>query len=345
LKAALLTGKRKIVIDEVPVPSISEDEVLVQVKYCGICGGDLHRYSDWHPTPAGGYLGHEFSGILTAVGKKVQGWKAGERVVVNPMSICGECYACRKGHQSQCKHDMERVIGVKDNPGAFANYVKVSLPQMRLYHLPEEVSFEEGALVEPLSVGFHAVKLSDFVVGNDVMVLGAGPIGLSTILALKFGGPGVMIATELRGNRAAVAKKFGADHVFNPHETPNLKEKVFELTHGKGVDIVFDCTGNPEAFLSASGFLRRGGKVMVVGIIEQELPIVPFDLTRDEIQLRGSQVYDYDDFRVVIELLRKGIIPAKEMITSKIKLSNIAKDGMDAILNRDDQIKILVEPD
>jgi (R,R)-butanediol dehydrogenase/meso-butanediol dehydrogenase/diacetyl reductase len=346
LKAALLKELGKIVLDEVAVPKISNDEVLLEVKYCGICGSDVHSYSYGRPIPVGSYLGHEFSGVLADVGKNVKGWKPGDRVVVNPMTICGECYACKHGHQSHCEHGWDSIIGAATNQlGAFAKFINVPLPQWRLYRLPDEVSFEEGALVEPLSCGLHSVIISDFVVGEDVMVLGAGPIGLSAIYALKYAGAGVIIATEVNEKRATMARKFGADYVFNPCEVPSLKEKVFELTNGKGVDIVFDCSGIPEAFLTATGFLRRGGQIVLVGVIDKEVPILPINWVIMEWHLRGSHVYDSDQFRVILELLRKGVIPAKEMITSKIKLSNIAKEGFYAMRSQGDQIKILVEPD
>lgn len=349
MKAALLKGPGEIVLEEVAVPETSDDEVLVEVKCCGICGSDVHSYKECLLFPAGTYLGHEFSGILAKVGKNVKGWKVGDRVTVNPLYMCGECYACQRGRQSQCEHGFKHAIANvagKAYAGAFAKFIRISIPEWRLHRLPDEVSFEEGALVEPLSCALHGVRISDFRVGDDVMVLGAGPIGLSTVAALKYSGAGMIIATVTNEKRVELAKKLGADYVFNPRKVANLKEKVFELTNGKGIDIVFECSGFPEAFLSATSFLRRGSQVILLGIVEHELPILTIDWVINEWRLQGSLCYYADEFPMVIEFLRKHVLPVREMITSKIKLSNIVKEGFDVVGKRgSNEIKVMVVPD
>jgi len=244
---------------------------------------------------------------------------------------------------------LEHFIGCtagKEHAGGFAKYVRVPLPQWRLYSLPEEVSFEEGVLVEPLAVSLHAVKMSAFRPRGHAMVLGAGPIGLGVIAHLKNAGAGLIIATETIAKRAEVAKKLGADYVFNPQKVSNLKEKVLELTNGGGVDVVFDCSGLPQAFQSATDFLRKGGQLLLTGVITKEVPILPRNWVLNEWQLQGSQCYYADEFPMVIEFLKKGASPVKEMITSKIKLSDIVKKGFDVLTSPGhDEIKIIVEPD
>ena len=349
MKAALLKGPGELVLDEIPVPEISDDEVLVEVKYCGICGSDLHAIPEAILLPPGTYLGHEFSGVITKVGNDVAGWKVGDRVVANPMYMCGQCYACRHGNQIQCPLAMTHVIGCAaglEHAGAFAKLVRVPIPEWRLHHLPDEVSFEEGALVEPLSCSLHAVRISNFRVGDDTMVLGAGMIGLGVIAHLKTAGAGIIIATETLETRAKLARKLGADYVFNPLEEPNLKEKVLELTGGKGIDVVFDCSGVPQAFKTATDFLRKGGQVLLMGIITRETPILPMNFNINEWELKGSLCYNTDEFPMVLEFLKKGVLPVKELITSKIRLSNIIKEGFDALAKPgNNEIKIIVEPD
>ena len=330
MKATLLRGPGEVLLEEVPVPEISDDEVLVQVKYCGICGSDVHAIAE-PLLPAGTYMGHEFAGVLTKVGKNVRGWKVGERVVANPLYRCGECYACEHGFLSCCEYAMEKGIGLatgEANAGGFAKFVRIPNPEKtKLYSLPEELSFEEGALVEPLAVSLHAIRMSAFQPGDQTMVLGAGPIGLGVIALLKNTGAGLIIATAGIHNqkRAELAKKFGVDYVFNPQKVSNLKEEVLKLTNGIGVAQVFDCSASPQAFQSARNFLRPRGQIIIVGDIEKGVPIVPLDFCLGEIQLQGISAYGLDEYPMAIEYLRKGILPVKELITSKIKLSNIVK--------------------
>jgi len=347
MKAALLKDIKELILDEVPVPEISGDEVLVEVKYCGICGSDLGAWRSAELMPLGTYMGHEFSGVLAKVGKNVKGWKLGDRVVCNELYECGECYACTHGIPSCCPLAMSQEIGCTaglENAGAFAKYVRVRYPEYRLFALPGKVSFEEGALVEPLSCSLHAVRLSNFQPRDRIMVLAAGMIGLGVITHLKNAGAGLIVATEINEKRAEMAKKLGADYVFNPKEV-DVKEKVLELTNGQGVDVVFDCSGIPQAFQTAATFLRPRGQVMLVGIITHEVPIVPVHFTLGEFNLQASMCYYHEEFPMVIEFLKRHISPVTEVITSKIKLSNI-QQGFDALDKPDtNEIKILVEPD
>jgi len=345
VKAVLLKGPGEVVIDDVPVPEISDDDVLVEVKYCGICGSDIHSVPDCLLFPAGTYLGHEFSGVVAKVGKNVKDWKIGDRVTANPNSSCGECWACQRGWLSQCDHYVEHCMGLSER-GAFAKYVSVSTKMKEIYRLPEEVSFEEGSLVEPLACSLHAVRISALRVGEHAMVLGSGMIGLGVIAFLKKAGAGLIIATEINEHRAAVAKKMGADYVFNPLEVPDLKERVLELTGGKGVDVVYDCSGIAAAFRTATTFLRRGGQIIIKGIIPKETPIVPMDFSFNEWNLKGSLCYYADEFPMVIDFLKKKDMPFKELITSKIKLSEINTKGFDVISKPGtSEIKIIVQPD
>jgi len=173
-------------------------------------------------------------------------------------------------------------------------------------------------------------------------------VGLGVIAHLKNAGAGLIIATAGVHNkkRAELAKKFGADYVFNPQKVSNLKEEVLKLTNGKGVDVVFDCSGSAQAFQSVTSFLRKGGQVLIVGIVTREVSILPLNWVTHEWQLQGSQAYNSDEFPIVIEFLKKSVLLVKEVITSKIKLSNIAKDGFDKLAKPGhNEVKILVEPD
>ena len=344
MKAARLKGPGNIALEEIPVPEISDEEVLVEVKYCAICGTDLHDFKSPSFAPVGAYMGHEFSGVVAKVGSEVEGWKPGARVVVKPPFQCGECYACKHGFPQCCERAFEAICLSTDAelPGAFARYVRVPYPQQRLYLLPQEVSYEEGALVEPLATSLHAVRISSFRPGDYTMVLGCGPIGLGVIAFLKRAGAGLIIATEINETRMEAAKKFGADYVFNPQKVSNLKEEVLRLTDRLGAAQIFDCSGIPAAFQSATNFLRARGQIILVGVIQEEVAIVPFSFQLGEFQLQPCIVYS-DEFPMVIDFLKKATSPVKEMITSKIKLSDIVKEGFNKLLKPGHvEIKILV---
>ena len=346
MKALLLKGPGEILIEEIPVPNISDDEVLVETKYCGICGTDVHSVPKADKMQSGTYLGHEFSGLVAAVGKRVKNWKPGDRVVVNPAYSCGVCNACKQGRMSLC--DQIAFIGGTpgiDHAGAFAQYVRVSAPDRRLHLLPSNVSFEAGALVEPLACSLHAVRMSNFKMGERAVVLGTGPIGLGVIAFLKHAGASLIIATETKKRRREVAIKLGADHVFNPRMIRDLKDRVLDITGGHGVDTVFDCSGVAQAFRSATTFLKRGGQILVKGIITKDVPINPFDFAMNEWRLQGSWAYYFGEFPLVVEFLGKKISPVEEMITRKIKLIEVIRHGFNILASPTNQeIKIIVTP-
>ena len=348
MKALLLKGPHEVTFEERPVPEISDTEVLVEVKYCGICGSDISAYKTATLIHPGTFLGHEFTGVIAKVGNRVQGWSPGDRVVVLAVYQCGECYACTHGFTSCCQHGLEEALGCaggEEYAGGFAQFVRVPFPEKRLYSLPREVSFEEAALIDPLACSLHVVRISTFKPGDQTMVLGAGPIGLGVIAFLKNAGAGLIIATEIRENRAEMAKKLGADYVFNPQKVSDLKEEVLKLTNGLGVNQVFECSGVPQAFQTAINFLRRRGQIVLYGVITQKVQIVPLDFLFGEYQLQGG-LWVSDEFPMVIEYLKKGVLPAKEMITSKIKLSDIVEQGFNKLLDpSSNEIKILVSPE
>jgi len=354
MKAALLRGPGDVILDEVPIPKIRSNEVLVEVKYCGICGSDVHN-PDCVFHPAGTYMGHEFSGVLSEVGNEVKGWKVGDRVVVNPMYTCGECDACRHGHESLCNYGVSSIgapllIGCvpgKEYAGAFAKYVRVSIPERRLHRLPDELSYGEGALAEPLATALHALRVSAFQVGMRTVVLGVGPIGLGLIMLLKNAGARSIFAVMGRNRkRSEMAKEFGADHVFAFEESPRLKQKVHQLSSGKGVDIVFDCSGALPAFESATDFLVPRGQIVIVGLIPSRASIPPLKWVINEWRLQGSFCYDSDEFPMVLDFMQKNVPQVRKMITSRIRLKDIVNKGLDVLSTPGNkEIKILVEPE
>jgi len=347
MKAALLKAAKQVALEEIPVPEISSDEALVEVKYCGICGTDVASYRNPEFFPPGTYLGHEFSGVISKLGSDVQGFKVGDRVTATPMWQCGKCEPCKHGLVNLCEVMMDGIgcaVGL-EFAGAFAKYVRIPQAEKRLYKLPDEVSFEEGALVEPLATSLHATRMSSFRAGNHTMVLGMGGIGLGVAMFLKHAGAGLIIASEVNKKRAADAKKVGADYVINPKDVSDWKEEITKLTGGRGIDNSYLCTNAPQAFKCSTEVLRYRGQLTMIGLITQEIPITPVIINMGELNIQGSLIYT-DEFNLVIDLLKKGVIPAKEMISSKIKLNDIVEKGFERLISPDcEENKILVSPE
>jgi (R,R)-butanediol dehydrogenase/meso-butanediol dehydrogenase/diacetyl reductase len=347
LKAALLKSIGGVVLEDIQNIAITDDEVLVEVKYCGICGSDVHGVEDGVHIPVGTYMGHEFSGVIVEAGKNVSQWKPGDRVVVNPMGRCGECYACKSGMYSACSEAVSTGIGISkglDYAGAFSRYVRVPKPEYRLFQLPDEIPFEVGALVEPLACSMHAINMSIMKAENSAMVLGCGMVGLGVVTYLKHLGSQLVIASEPNKRRAKVAGEVGADHVFDPHVVKDLEEVVFDVTNGYGVDVVFDCSGVGEAFLNAPNFLRARGQVLLVGVITHKVPTIPNSYTNGEKSLQASMVY-INEFSDVINTLKENVVLTSELITSRIELSDIVEKGFSVLQKPNDEIKVLVKPD
>ncbi|MBW2370252.1 MAG: alcohol dehydrogenase catalytic domain-containing protein, partial [Deltaproteobacteria bacterium] len=263
MKVAVLSEVGKLTIEERPVPDIGPEEVLIKVEYCGICGSDIHAYKSGLLFPIGTVMGHEFTGVVEQVGKKVKSHYIGDPVIILPQAACRECDCCTRGLENLCHHVLDRDVGESpERDGAYAEYVRIPWPDEMLYKLPVGVSFEEGALVEPLAIGFHAVRQSRFKPGDNVVVLGAGPIGLSAVQFLKIGGAGKIIAVEVSAERGKAAERLGADVVLDPGEEKNkLADKVTELTGGLGADVVFECAGVQAAFSGALDLVKHGGQI------------------------------------------------------------------------------------
>ncbi|MBW2367711.1 MAG: zinc-binding dehydrogenase [Deltaproteobacteria bacterium] len=346
MKAAVFSQVGKLSIEEKAIPDIGPEEALVKVAVCGICGSDIHAYKSGLLFPIGTIMGHEFTGVLEKVGAKVQNHKIGDRVVVFPSAPCRRCAYCFRGKENLCHKSFERSVGEGlERDGAYAEYVRILWPNEMLYKLPDSVSFAQGALVEPLATGFHAVRQSRFRPGDQVVVLGAGPIGLSAIQFLKIGGAGKIITVEISSLRAEIAKSLGADVVLDPlKEKDALADKVAELTGGLGADIVFECTGVQAAFSNSIALTSSGGQIMAVGVIEHETPIDPFSLLIKEVELRGSFGYTSEEFQMVINFLNQGRIQTQALLSDTIPLMDIEEKGFKRLMSRPDAVKILVKP-
>ncbi len=351
MKAAVWRGRHDIRIEEVPVPDKpAAGWVKIRVHWCGICGSDLHEYvagpvfipvDQPHPlTGLKGHciLGHEFSGEIAELGAGVTGFEVGERVTADACQHCGQCYYCTHGLYNIC----ERLAftGLMNN-GAFAEYVNV--PAELLYKLPDDFPTEAGALIEPLAVGLHAVKKAGSIVGQTVVVVGAGTIGLCTIMCARAAGAGRVIALEMSSARKKKALEVGASLVIDPKETDAVAQ-VKALTGGYGADVSFECIGNTSTAKLAIDVIRKAGKSVMVGIFEKPTEFNFFDIVSTEKEVIGSLAYN-GEFADVIRFIADGRIDVAPLITGRIGLADIVSKGFDELVNNKDRnVKIIVQP-
>jgi 2-desacetyl-2-hydroxyethyl bacteriochlorophyllide A dehydrogenase len=284
-------------------------------------------------------FGHEFSGTVESVGLGVTSFSPGDRVVIQPIIFDDTCPACLDGLQNCCFQN--GFIGLSGWGGGLAEHIVV--PQSALYHLPSNVPLEIGALVEPLAVGWHAVKISPFKPGDSALVLGGGPIGISVILALKAKGCTNIIVSEVSKTRQEFAKKFGAQHVIDP-TTSDIVATVRSLTDNKGAHVTFDCAGVQAALDQAVHATRARGTIVNIAIWEKPCTINTNDFNFKERSYMGVATYAVGDFQEVLDALASGDMQPSEMITQRIQLTEVEEKGFKSLIHdKDSQVKILVE--
>ncbi|WP_417744954.1 galactitol-1-phosphate 5-dehydrogenase [Rosistilla oblonga] len=319
MKAMLLTEYKKLELAEIPVPELGPDDVLVQVKACGICGSDIHGYdgSTGRRIPPL-VMGHEASGVVASVGSGVSDLPAGTRVTFDSMVWCGKCHFCRRGQMNLC--DNRRVLGVSCGEyrqyGAFAEYVAV--PRHIVYELPDAVSFEQAALIEAISVAVHAAERTPVSLGDTAVVVGSGMIGLLVIQAIKLAGCSRVIATDLNANRLEVAKTLGADVTIDASKE-DVVARVAELTGGRGADVALEVVGATPTVKTAIDSVRKGGTVTLVGNISPNIDLPLQSVVTRELNVLGSCASS-GEYPACIKLLETGQIQVEPLITAKATL-------------------------
>jgi (R,R)-butanediol dehydrogenase / meso-butanediol dehydrogenase / diacetyl reductase len=351
MKAARFHGPGDIRIEDVPDPTVGPGQVEVSVDWCGICGTDLHEFLEGPifipakgaPHPITGQelpvvMGHEFAGVVSAVGAGVTGVREGDRVAVEPYYVCGECSACAAGRYNICRK--LGFVGLAGQDGGFAERCVVD---QRWIHQLGELPTDIGALVEPLAVGYHAVRLSGLRPGGTAAVFGAGPIGLVTAAALTAAGAGQVIVVEPAAARKAKARSGGADAVLDPTST-DVGDAIRDLTGGAGADVAFECAGIDAVLASAIGAVRPGGTVVNVAIWGHVPQVAMNDLVLSEVTVIGSLAY-CGDHADTIALLRDGRVDAAPFITGRIGLDDLVTGGFRELIdNKEENVKILVSP-
>ena len=319
MKASVCQEPRKITIKDVKMPEPGDDEVLVKVKSSGISGSDVRAYLGKHPEviyPV--ILGHEFSGEVAALGKDVEGFEIGDGVIVEPLLPCTECKACSAGDYNLCS---ELVMTGYHVPGSFAEYAIARTGFV--YPKGEFLSFDEAALVEPLAVAVHAVRQARIGIGDTVIILGTGTIGLLAIQVARKAGAKVL-ATDLSNEKLHLAASLGADYVMAGN-TDEARQLVMAMTQDSGADVVMECAGTPQTLAQSVELVRKGGTILVVGWTGNELDSISLTgIAMNGIKLLGSTIY-CRDFPTAIELAVSGDVNLNSMISHTSSLSKVGE--------------------
>ena len=340
MRAAVLHGIGDIRLGEVPKPAISDDEVLIEVAATGVCGTDIHFYrGEWEVTfPL--VLGHEFSGTIAALGGNVEGFEIGDRVVAEPNMVCGSCHFCRMPDRN---FFCERLTAVGvDVDGTFAEYVKTR--KENVYRFPENLSFEEAALIEPLACCIRGLDNAVVKLGDDVAIVGAGPIGLLLLQLAKMAGASRVIQTDLEEERLDLAEKLGADYTVNIWERDPV-QTIRDLTGGYGVDVAIEAVGRPEAITQAMGATRRGGRLNIFGVSPQHAVwnVKPFDLYSKELTITTSHRSPFT-FQRAVKIASSGKLNLAPLISHEFPLDEISRvfEILDKKLEK--VVKVIIRP-
>ncbi len=342
MKAAILEKPKKIIIKEIPKPQYSDDEVLIKIKEIGICGSDIHFYNNGR---IGSFvvkepiiLGHESSGEIAEIGKNVKGFKIGDRVSIEPGIPCYKCDYCKSGNYNLCKD--VRFMAAPPFNGAFVEYVKYD-PNF-VFKIPDDVSFTEGALVEPLSVGYHSALRGQIKPGDSVTITGSGPIGLSCMEISRVMGASKIFISDINDYRLKIAKEHGAFKTINVQKE-NLVESINEATDGEGCDCVLEASGAQQSIVDSLEIVKPGGKVVWVANIKGDMVTIPYyDITIKNISVEG--VFRYKNFyKPIIKLLESGIIDFSYLVSHRFKLKDI-EEAIRITNDPDiDKMKIMIE--
>ncbi len=343
MKALTLTEYNRFVFAEAPKPEIRDNEVLIAVKACGICGSDIHGMdgSSGRRIPPI-IMGHEAAGEIVQTGAGVDAWKEGDRVTFDSTVYCGDCEDCKKGQVNLCPE--RNVLGVSCDDyrrhGAFAEYV--SVPQHILYALPDDIPYEQAAFAEPVSIALHGVNRVPLQPGDSAVVVGAGLIGLLVVQALKAKGAGTVVAVDIDEKRLALAKELGADHTLVSDET--VPAKVRELVgNDDGADVALEVVGFGPTMKIAVESVRKGGSIGCVGNLQAEVPFPLQAVVTRELSVFGScaSAGEYGD---AVEAVATGAINVKPLISAVADLEDGAEWFDRLYKNEEGLMKVILKP-
>jgi len=338
MKCVEIVDRKELAVKEMAEP-IKSDKVIIEVKKAGICGSDIHNWEVG--SPVGLVMGHEFSGVVTDVGNR-EDLKVGDRVTALPISPCGKCEACLTGNHQYCPETWTHATGLAlDNPGAYAQ--KCALHSDLVVKLPDNVSFEEGAMVEPVAVGLHAIHLADIKVGETVLVVGGGIIGLTSAMFAKMEGAKYVAVSETNPKRGQKAVDLGVADAWFDATDPNFLANLSNASNG-GFDKVIECCGNSPAVTSSIMAAKVGGLVVLVGVATSAITVPITVAVMRELSLKGAIAYTIEEFKTCVDLISKGQIDVKKFISKTIPLEQTQEAFETLTSGTNEEIKILIDP-
>jgi 2-desacetyl-2-hydroxyethyl bacteriochlorophyllide A dehydrogenase len=340
MKAAVLHQPEHLTVEEVPVPQIGDNEVLIELKACGVCGSDVLAYHGGHPRATyPRILGHEFSGVVCRLGGTVDKIAVGMRVTSTMEIQCGQCWACRYGHLNHCQSG--RSIGFSAN-GGMAEYMKA--PARNVLQLPDNIDFEVGAIAETLAVGYNAIRLkAQAGAGDIVVILGAGPVGMDVLACARASGTYIIISDVMK-NRLDIAKAMGADRAVCTAEE-DLAKVVSEATNGRGADVVVETVGSTDAetVYQAVELTRARGTIVIMGTNAENRSAFPVTTFKEkEMTMIGSRGIPFDALDRALMLLGQERVNLKPVITHRFPLEKINEAMRTAEHEKDKALKILI---
>ncbi len=329
MKAALLYGKEDLRVQDIPVPEINDNEVLLKVKTTFVCGTDVRMYRNGHTgvseeSPL--VLGHELSGVIKVVGKNVHGYREGMAVAVAPNMGCGICDMCISGNTQMCTQEFA-ALGVTIN-GGFAEYVRIpetAVRQGNMMEIPDGMSFEEAAIVEPLSCAYNGYTKAPAVPGDTVLIIGAGPIGIMHARLTKMAGASKVFINDISDNRLELCRKADSFFTIIDSKTP-LKEQINDLTNGRGVDVCITACPVPQVQTLALELVAINGKVLFFGGLPADRANVPLNtniIHYKQLLVTGMTRSSLSQFRTTLKLVVDGLIEVKDLITSRSAIDDI----------------------
>ena len=343
MQVGLVTGKQTVDLVEMPDPEPSDGKAVVEISYCGICGTDLHAYQSGAPyNPA--ICGHEWVGHVSASHASTPNVKEGDRVAIGVASSCGQCSSCLRGLTDFCEVAFAGAIGVGPLAAPHGGFASaIAFDASRLYHVPPTVTDEAAGLLEPATVAVHAVRRTPLNVGENAVVIGAGPIGLLVLQAAIVNGVGPVVVVEPQASRAQMALDMGAHAVIDPNATDNLGEAINAALGTTGADIVFECAGIAPTIQTSVDLVRRGGTVSLVGVPNGQATIDPNVWLVKELTLKSSIAYLHEDFEITKDLVARGLLNTEPLHTSTVGLTGL-QDAFDRLSSEPSEVKILVNP-
>lgn len=342
MRVGLVTGREEIELREFPDPTPEPEKLVVQISHCGICGTDLHAYQQ------GGFYnpaicGHEWAGTVSGVGAGVERFREGDRVGIGVAPACGRCRECRAGDGAHCGAALMGMLGMGPLAAPHGGFASaIGIDAARVYPLHPKVSDLAAAMLEPATVAIHALRRTSLRLGDSVIVLGAGPIGLLVLQAAFIAGAGRVVVVEPEPNRAKLAASLGATLVIDP-KSEDFEARVREVCGSLGADVVFECAGIPATIDQSVGLVRRGGVVSLVGLASVPAEIAPGAWLAREVRLVASLGYLHEEFDVTMQLVADGRLKLEPLHTETVGLDDL-EPAFRRLLSGDGAVKILVDP-